>query len=392
MTGEQGGSIGIVWRAVVYACCAVMASLAMLPLSLADGAPVPAAVSCPPGSRSPVLDAARVALDKDEAALEPRLKLADALLAAGCYGDAVHVLEEGETTHPRNGGIQSRLRDARSMLSEQRYFDGLGRAEEAAKDQRNLLRCRKLNDISACDEALRLKPDDTDVLSAKADALAQSNRPADALLVYRRAAELNPSDASLSGKIAAAEGQREALATECQRGTADAALQACQLALLRGANDEFTVHQRTAILLQGMDKPSRALDSYIAASLLRPQDKSVALAIVTLSESTARKDALTLAARGSALLTLNRGTEAAKALREAQALSPNLPDVKTRLAAAQKMAQAEARRNAAASAEEKALAAAASSANGNTPERVDTRVASEEKRTYSNEGPPTRSH
>ncbi|HEV7717261.1 MAG TPA: hypothetical protein VGO53_16805 [Steroidobacteraceae bacterium] len=366
----------------------------MLPSGIAAAVDAPAATTCPPGSKSPALDAARVALDRNEAALEPRLKFADALLATGCYGDAVHVLEEGEMIHPRNGGIQSRLRDARSMLSEQRYFDGLGRAEEAAKDQRNALRCRKLGDIAACDEALRLKPDDSGMLSAKADALMQSNRPADALPVYRRAAELNSSDTGLNGKIASAELLRQTLLTECQRGTADAALQACQLALLRGTSDEFIVHQRTATLLQGMDKPSRALDSYIAANLLRPEDKSVALAIVTLSQSTGRKDAITLAARGSALLTLNRGTDAAKALREAQALAPGLPDVKTRLAAAEKLAQAEARRPQPASASATVGVAGKASAapSSGTADRADTRVAAEEKRTYSNDGPATRSH
>src|SRR5207253_10096616 len=98
---------------------------------------------CPAGAHSPELDAARTALGQDERALDPRLQFADALLAQGCYADAVHVLEDGEPLHPRNGAIQSRLRDARSMLSEQRYFDGLGRAEESAKVQRNVLRCRQ---------------------------------------------------------------------------------------------------------------------------------------------------------------------------------------------------------------------------------------------------------
>src|SRR4051812_39756248 len=108
-------------------------------VALADA---PGVATCPAGAKSPELDAARARVTQDEDALDPRLKLADALLAQACYGDAVRVLEEGEAQHPRNNAIQSRLRDARSMLSEQRYFDGLGRAEEAARIQRNLLRCR----------------------------------------------------------------------------------------------------------------------------------------------------------------------------------------------------------------------------------------------------------
>src|SRR4051812_48848655 len=96
--------------------------LAVSSFVLAD---VPSAASCPAGAHSPELDDARTELSRDERALETRLKLADALLAQSCYTDAVHVLEEGEPLFPRNAGIQSRLRAARSNLSEQRYFDGL---------------------------------------------------------------------------------------------------------------------------------------------------------------------------------------------------------------------------------------------------------------------------
>jgi hypothetical protein len=316
----------------------------------------------------------------------------------------VHVLEDGEALHPRNNAIQSRLRDARSMLSEQRYFDGLGRAEEAAKIQRNLLRCRKLGDIAACDEALRTKPNDSEILIAKADALVQSNHPSDALPVYRHAADVAPADASIKEKIVNAEAQRRTLLGQCQHDSADAALQACQLALLRGSSDEFSIHERKGILLQGMDKPSQALDSYIAANLLQSNNKSVALAIVALTGSTGRKDPLALLARGNALLTLDRGVEGLQALRQAQALSPALPDIKARIAVAEKMAKSESRRAAVASARDakvaSATAAAAASAKsaaavGAPASDPSLRLAVEdkkEKRTYSNDGPVSRSH
>lgn len=379
---------------------------AVLPFGAAAVADALGVVTCPAGAQSPELDAARARLEQDEGALDPRLKFADALLAQACYWDAVHVLEEGETLHPRSGAIQSRLRDARSMLSEQRYFDGLGRAEEAAKIQRNLLRCRKLGDVSACDEALRARPNDGEILIAKGDALMQSNHPADALPVYRRAAELAPTDAGVKEKITTAESQRHTLLSQCEHDSADAALQACQLALLRGASDEFFVHQRKGILLQGMDKPSQALDSYIAANLLQANDRSVALAIVALTGSTGRKDALALSARGNALLTLGRGAEGLQALRQAQALSPALPDIRVRLVVAETVAREEARRNAAAAQAAKVAAAAAAataatnaaakvaadaSANA-TADQERTRVASEPKPTYSNDGPVSRSH
>ena len=77
----------------------------------------------------------------------------------------------------------------------------------------------------------------------------------------------------------------------------------------------------------------------LRANLLKSDDKAVAARHRGAHQSTGRNDALTLAARGSALLTLGRGTEAVAALRQAQQLSPTLPDVKLHLAAAEKLAQ-----------------------------------------------------
>jgi tetratricopeptide (TPR) repeat protein len=370
---------------------------ALIAVSLGFAAPVcfadvPGAATCPAGAHSAELDAARTALGQDERALDPRLKLADALLAQACYADAVHVLEEGEPLHPRNGAIQSRLRDARSMLSEQRYFDGLGRAEEAAKVQRNVLRCGQLGDLAACDEAVRAKPDDGSVVAAKADALIKANRPADALPAYRRALELAPSDASLQVRARDAETQRLALVAQCQNGRDDAALQACEHALLRGAGDEFSVQLRKAILLQGMEKPSQALDAYIAANLLKSGDTAVARGIVALTTSTGRNDALALAARGSALLALGRGAEAAKALRQAQQLSPSLPEVKLHLAAAEKLEQAEARKKVATDAAAKAAEAVKAQAELATANTLDASANAKRDRKYSNDGPASRSH
>jgi tetratricopeptide (TPR) repeat protein len=307
------------------------------------GAHAAAASSCPPGAHSPELDAPRNEMERDDHALAPRLAFVDALLAQGCYADAVHVLEGGEAFHPRNSSLQSRLRDARSMLSEQRYFDGLGRAAETAKHERNLLRCRQLRDVAACDEALEVTPNDASLLGAKADALMKTNRLADAIPLYRRALEASPDDGDLQSKARDAETKRQAAVAECLNGQADAALQACQMAQLRGASDEFSVQARRALLLQSTDRPAQALDAYIAASILKPGDPAVARAIVALTESSGRNDALTLSARGNALLTLRRGAEALKVLKQAQQLAPALPDVKLHLAAAQALVRAEAR-------------------------------------------------
>lgn len=326
---------------------------------------------------------AKAGFERNPNTLDARLKLADLLIEDGCFDDALHLLEEGEALYPRSNELQTRLRTTRSMLSEQQYFEGLERAEQAAKLSRLLLRCNKLADAAACDAAIVLKPNDVDTRIAKGDALMQAKRPAEAVVAYRRAAELAPTNAEVTGKIAAAQAQRQVFLAACQHENGDAGLQACDAALLRGADDEFAIHKRKAILLQAANQPSPALDSYIAANLLKHDDKSVALNIVALSESSSRKDAVTLAARGSALLTLGRATDALAPLRQALALAPGLAGAKSQLAKAERLAAAEARRLATAQA-----ARASDEQKSSSPGES---VAAGTKR-YSNQAPPTQSN
>jgi tetratricopeptide (TPR) repeat protein len=204
-------------------------------------------------------------------------------------------------------------------------------------------RCTRLADVGACDEALRSKPDNMQLLVAKGDALLRDGRTADAILVYRRAQQLQPADERIKTKLADADSQREGLVSICQGTAGVASVDACQAALLHGAPDEFVLLKRKGILLQGMDRSDPALDAFIAAHVIRQDDKSVALAIVALTDSTGRKDALALAARGSALLTLGRPTESLKTLQQAQALAPALPGIEAQLARAKQAAREEAK-------------------------------------------------
>lgn len=184
-------------------------------------------------------------------------------------------------------------------------------------------------------------------------------RAADAQAIYRRAYELTPTDTKLEQKIASAQTQRREFLETCQSATGQVALQACQWALLPGSDDEFAIRKRTGVLLQAANQPAAALDSYVAASLLKRGDRSVALAIVALSAGSGRNDALTLAARGSALLTLGRALEALTPLKQAVALSPDLPEARAQLAQAERLAQVEARRKLLADAQPPAVAATA---------------------------------
>lgn len=304
------------------------------------------ATTCQSDPRRTVSDA-RAALSGNPHDLAAQLAVIDALIDTGCYNEAVPVLEAGLAQRPHSSELQSRMRAVRSMLNEEQFFEGLGTAQETAKLKHDVMRCTKFFDVNACDDALRSKPSDTELLVAKGDALSHEGRPADAILIYLHAGGLlPPGDEGIKLKLSAAEAQREGLAAQCQVSADAAAADACQAALLRGSTDEFTLLKRRGILLQSFDKPAQALDAFIAASVLKQDDKSVALAVVALTDSTGRKDALALAARGNALLLLDRPSEALRALKQAEALTPSLPGIKAQLAKAVQGARDEARRQA----------------------------------------------
>ena len=383
-------------RGLPFHLLLVVCALAALPgRALADtGAPehgvMPPPSTCQASSLPPSLANARAALDQDPNDVDTRIAVAQALVDKGCYSDAVALLEAGAALRPRSSQLQSKLRAARSMLSEQKYFEGLGQAQENALQQRNLLRCQQLADLVACDDALRSKPDDLTLMLAKGDALLKSARPAEAVGISQRAVQLNPTAASAQSKLATAQAQRQAFVNRCQTTTGQSGVEACQAALLHGANDEFLVDARTGMLLQSLAKSEPALDSYIAAQTIKQDDRSVALAVVALTDSTGRQDALAVAARGSALSTLGRSAEAVKVLRSAQALSPSLPGIQAALASAERKAREEARRT-----PTLAVTGPVRAVPAPTPVGVATtpaRVATASVRTYSNSADPGQAH
>jgi Flp pilus assembly protein TadD len=144
-------------------------------------------------------------MDHNPDDLGPRMRLADALVDQGCYQEAVEILETASEIFPRNAELTGKLRDVRSLVTEQTYIEGLTQAAEGAKLARNQLRCTKLGDVAACEDALRSKPDDVQLLLAKGDALMQANRPTEAETAYRHLAQLKPGDESVRTKLANAE-------------------------------------------------------------------------------------------------------------------------------------------------------------------------------------------
>jgi Flp pilus assembly protein TadD len=155
------------------------------------------------GQKNPDIVAGRAALQRTPTMLGKRMELANLLQRAGCYDDAVHVLEEGEKYNPLSLTLKFSLRRARNMVREEHYFAGTDKAEAAARLNRNTERCTRLSEVAACDDVLSEQPDNVKILMAKGDSLVKAHRPEDATAVYARAAELAPNDTALTGKLQA---------------------------------------------------------------------------------------------------------------------------------------------------------------------------------------------
>jgi len=164
-----------------------------------------ARASCQSGKHSDAVVDATSAVQRAPDDLGPRMRLADALVDQGCYQEAVEILEAAQENFPRNSELAGKLRDTRSLVTEQTYIEGLTQAAESARFSRNQLRCTKLNDITACDDALRSRPDDVPLLLAKGDALMQANRTAEAVTAYRHVSQLKPGDEAVKSKLVSAE-------------------------------------------------------------------------------------------------------------------------------------------------------------------------------------------
>ena len=185
---------------------------ALLLLSATAGARESASPSsCQAAAAQPAIIDAQGALERSSANLSARFGLADAWSDAGCFAEAVQVLQDAPELQSKNPELQTRLRVAKSLVGEEVYFEKLDRANAEAKLKRDAFRCSTLSDLDACSEAVRIKPEDATLLVEYADALMRSKRPGEAISRYRRAEALAPDQSDIATKLSAAEAQLRAL-------------------------------------------------------------------------------------------------------------------------------------------------------------------------------------
>jgi tetratricopeptide (TPR) repeat protein len=196
------------------------------------------------------------------------------------------VLKDGLARAPGSEQIKKKLSLAESYLEERLWIEKRraqqGASSDAAATQKldtetklNMIRCTKLKGdtaLKACNMALKTLPDDAKLHRSKADALMAMDRVNEAILAYREALRLEPTDDETSKKLAAARSRRNAMVTDCQQLTGSAALRACDAALLEGAKDESAVQRRRGDLLLAMNRTAEAEEAYRRALNLSPDN------------------------------------------------------------------------------------------------------------------------
>jgi len=171
-----------VWAVLPCACLLVAAGAAAEPREMASPA------ECQKAVNQPAVQTAESALKRDPAALEGYFKLADAWSDAGCFHEALRVLQTAEAAHFATPQLTTRLRVARSLVGEERFFDNLERADAEVKVQRAVFRCTSLGDLDSCNAAVEARPGDAALLAAQRAALEKKSRPDDGDKVAQSAA------------------------------------------------------------------------------------------------------------------------------------------------------------------------------------------------------------
>ena len=134
------------------------------------------------------------------------------------HAHALRVLDEALRRPALDALTRQRLLELRSLAEEQAWSEGRRAPSAASGDAEWVLaqaRCTRLSGaagLAACEQALRLRPDDASTLAARGDHLFTLGRAAEAEETYRAAAARDPA-LRLEQKIASAHALRAPAAT-----------------------------------------------------------------------------------------------------------------------------------------------------------------------------------
>jgi len=131
------------------------------------------------GQQNPDIAAGKTELQRSPTRLGKRMELANLLEKAGCYDEAIHLLEEGRKYNPFNPTLLFSLRRARNMVKEEHYLEGIDRAEAGARLNRRVQALQSHKDAIAPaparteSTAHKQQPSQVAAVSAEAEAMVE---------------------------------------------------------------------------------------------------------------------------------------------------------------------------------------------------------------------------
>jgi hypothetical protein len=133
------------------------------------------------GQQNPDIAAGKTVLQRSPTRLGKRMELANLLEKAGCYDEAVHLLEEGQKYTPFNPALLFSLRLARNLVREEHYREGMEQAEAGARLNRKLQALRSQRQSTQRQDAIartestvhKERPTQVAAISAEAEAMVE---------------------------------------------------------------------------------------------------------------------------------------------------------------------------------------------------------------------------
>jgi tetratricopeptide (TPR) repeat protein len=297
--------------------------------------------SCVPGYTIDDCGSAQRCKDKlsgDPYDVPVRIAVCEALVADGDLLDAMVVLREGLETCGGRSYACSQMQIALSNVEELADKDtpdlrAERRREQEFKRQYCLGPSASDESIRACNEALLSYVDEGALYEALGAKYQRRGQPAQALQNLRQAAELLPGDDGPRQLLNDAEQARRELVDAC---LSERDLASCDAAILPGEPDEFDLQQRRAQLLLGQDRRAGALQAFLTAQSLAPEDVGVATSLLPLVGEAlqgAPEDPELHGARAAALAATGQIDRGIREYRRVLALNPEDDNASRRLGA-----------------------------------------------------------
>lgn len=238
------------------------------------------------GQQNPDIVERRAALQQAPTMLGKRMELANLLQKAGCYDEAVNLLEDGKKLNPFSPALLFGLRRARNVAYDEHHQESVKQTEATSRQNRIMQRCTEgdgMTALQACKNALVKGAPNEFEMTVRIGLLQQStNQAPQALDSYIAANSLKPGDKGVALAILA-------LLDNTQRkdAVALAARGSSLVTLGRGREAVAALRQAKSLEpeLPGIDRELTAAESLAHAEAAAHKERPKAAALSAAAEA-----------------------------------------------------------------------------------------------------------